>query len=109
MNDAEGTKEPCKVFYDYEIPDNFNGKIPLTEDELAVTEWMYEKLCSLYEETGDILQGVTAFDIADGLDINHYKVLEVIKTLLQKKIIFTSDGFNLTDYTRELYNMPLIN
>ena len=111
MNDAEGTKEPCQVFYDYEIPDNFNGKIPLSEKELVVTEWMYETLCSLYEETGDTLHtDITVKSIVDGCGIEYDDIQKVLETLVKKKIIFiTGENFNLTDYTRELYNMPLIN
>ena len=110
MNDAEGTKNPCETFFDYEIPDNFSGKIPLSDDELAITEWMYERLCALYEETGDILQtDITADTISDGLNMDYITVINVLHLLLKKKIAFPAgDGFNLTDYTRELYHMPLM-
>ena len=110
MNDAEDKKNPCETFFDYEIPDNFSGKIPLSDDELAVTEWMYERLCALYEETGDILHtDITADTISDGLNMDDITVSNVLQLLLKKKIAFgTKEGYNLTDYTRELYHMPLM-
>lgn len=111
MNDNEGKTEPCKTFFDYEIPDNFSGKIPLSDDELAVTEWMYERLCALYEETGDILHtDITEASIEEGLCMEEETVAAVLELLLKKKIAYKGiEGYTLTDYTRELYHMPLLN